>query len=241
MIRDALKHEISIYQKFNNFTLIDDFIAFYSPDTEQVPHWNLVYDPNGNTIPRNLELRMRMSDFYSARGLVGHAVQFELDGSDICAENSEYFYKEYIKNSPSVASLEIHSFDDAYNSRFHDFLNIMNNAFNFDRATANYFSKKMEMIVEKVETTFHVGYENNIPVATGTTYLNCDGTRFMFNIGVSKKFQGKGISSKFIHSVCSSTQSGIFTYSHNPIMRNNVLSSVGFQSLGSMYCVPLIR
>ena len=238
MIQNALRHEINIYKKFNDYWEYGEHIAFYSPNTNEVPHWNLVYRLDGNNISRELFAKNLFVDFYTQRKLVGHSVQFELINGEVSASHSEYFYREYSKidNDESLSILE---FSQTESDCFNDFLHVMNDAFLFDNKTSEYFANKMRMISKEIVTSFFVYYFNGFPVATATTYQNSDGTKFLFNIGVVKAMQGRGFASKLLNGVCSSTKSGIYTYSHNPIMRKSLLPSTGFISIGNVYCVPL--
>jgi hypothetical protein len=240
MLSLALKHEIAIYKKFNNYKEFGNLIAFYSPETSEVPHWNLVYHKEGEEVLIDPENKIILNNFYKNQKLQGYLSKFRIHTNEKAMEYSDYFYRRYKENEIEPNhNLRIVTFSDCSHDNFNLFVEIVKNAFSFNDITSDYFSKKMQMISQKVETIFYVAYLNEEAVATSTTYKNEDNSLFIFNMAVSSRFQGNKVGTKLLQAICSHTKSDIYTYSHNQIMRESILPGIGFENLGRVYCVEM--
>jgi GNAT superfamily N-acetyltransferase len=233
-----LREEESIFRNFNSYRRLSaECVAYASPDSQQIPHWNMVYPPDGNHRYTPGELRLAQ-DFYSESKLTGHVLVTGDEWADRCAEISEYFVADETPGAVAQAP-EITEFSTAAGTDLDDFCGIIQAAFALSEGTTSYFRKKMGTLSAAVSSRFWIIEYQGRRCGTASIFKTNLGSDFLFNFGVLPEFQNKHLGKAMLEYVLSRTESKVYTYSHNPVMRETLLPAAGFRSVQKAYVVSL--
>lgn len=232
----CLDEERSIFRDFSSHQLIGNFEAFKTPDSEQVPHWNLCYPVNdaATSLPP-LELD-KLIAYYDTDKLTGHILVTDDEYRSKSKEESEYFILDKTGQVVGARVVDNLSHDPENLSQF---TKVIQQCFDFNDQTAAYFEEKMNIFAKRVNSHFYVVRHQNEVIGCCSTFRtegNCD---FLFNVATLSSARNSGAAKSVIGYAAKQSVLPMYTYSHNDAMRNAVLPQAGFRSIGRAYCVPL--
>lgn len=235
---DAITQEKSIFRQFNSFKELDEgAVAFLSPESQEVPHWNMIYPADLNR-PISVAARASARAYYERQNIQGHVLSVDASLESLSREVSEYFvYEPTSSNTESGASTVRYKLVLTVDLEM--FANVMGEAFEFSSQTRAYFLEKVRKLSANVRSQFFLIEQAGTACGTASLFETQDGSQFLFNFSVLREFRNRGIGSDLLRSVVANERQRIFTYSHNPSMRKDLLPGAGFRSLGTIYVVPV--
>ncbi len=236
---NVISEEQSIFKKFSQYKEISNqSIAYYTSGSNQIPHWNMVYSTNENfKIPQS-DLKIA-ANLYEQNGLYGHFMSIDHQDYDLCNELSEYFAFSFNSESSFKTSESIYGFEVISNNDLRSFVYIIQQVFNLDANTTSFFYKKMDTLAHESGSKFWIISYKNKMCGVASTFQTDRNNNFLFNVGILPEFQKLGLGHKMINYCVNQCNSDVYTYSHNPIMRNHILPNAGFQAIGKTYVVPI--
>lgn len=233
-----LGQEQSVFKVFSDYEeLSDDCTAFVNPDSDEIPHWNMVY-------PEKFDHRYSRTElagaklFYQNRGRMPHLMLFGDRWRERATETSEYFHVDDRIGS-GLPVMDISEFSTISDNDLDDFCQIVQVAFGVNDLTIAYFRKKMGMLSRREGTKFWIVSYNGRRCGCVSTFRTQDGSDFMFNFAVLPEFQGLNIGTRMLRYIIEHTSRPLYTYSHNPAMRESLLPNSGFVSVGEIHVVSL--
>jgi GNAT superfamily N-acetyltransferase len=234
----ALVEERSIFRQFSSSLHAGDYELFYSPESSQVPHWNLAYPSLPGMGNPSESTAKALAAKYASLNVNGHFASADPGFARQAAEESEYFRLDErpaptATKAASVAEVDNHE-DDL--PRFCD---TIQEVFALNNETRAYFEKKMRLLATRPDSRFYVVKKGSVVVGACSTFRTEGGGDFLFNVAVREEFQGQGLARAVIQYAAERSGRPLYIYSHNPIMREGILPAAGFRSLGVLYCVPL--
>lgn len=239
-IATAMREEQSIFRRFNSFKKLSrSCTAFASPDSKQVPHWNLVYPPSLKHRYSPDEVRAARS-FYSRVGVPGHVLVAGDEWISSSAESVEYFVCGPARHRSSNQK-QVEEFSSPDGADLGDFCDIVRACFGFSAGTARYFRRKMEILARAVPSRFWIIEYEGRRCGTASVFRTDDDSGFLFNFGVLPQFRNKDLGAAMLRHLVQRSGKTVYTYSHNPIMREHLLPEAGFRSLGITHAVPIQR
>jgi GNAT superfamily N-acetyltransferase len=233
---NALVEERSIFAQFNSRADTAEYELFYSPDSSQVPHWNLAYPKGPFRNEPSAAAAEEISGRYRALGVAGHFASEDPRFAALAAEESEYFRLAGPVDAEPLAPVDE---VDNHESGLTAFCDTVQLAFSFTQETRAYFEKKMRILAERAGSRFYVVKRGQEVMGACSTFRTVNGADFLFNVATLPAYQGRGVARSVIQYAAKQSVRPLYTYSHNPAMRQNILPTIGFRSLGVLYCVPL--
>lgn len=232
----CLVEERSIFRNFSSNKIIGNYEAFKSPDSDQVPHWNLCYPlSDQTTIPSVGELN-DLKEFYESVKINGHILCTDDKYSSKSKEESEYFILDKSIDNTSPQEVDNLTHDPENLSQF---TKVIQQCFDFNDQTTSYFESKMNVLAKRPNSHFYVVRARGSVIGCCSTFRtdgNCD---FLFNVATLPSARNSGAAKSVIHYSARQSVLPIYTYSHHVAMRKSVLPHAGFRSIGRVYCVPL--
>ncbi len=232
----AIREEQNIFKVFSSFLEYSKELSlFYSPDTTDVPHWNLVYPKLTSYTYSQADIAF-CKKFYQEKNLIGHLLQTDKAYKNLANEVSEYFAidsTQLISNSKSDSCKIISDRD------FPLFVKIVAQVFNFNAQTEQFFEKKMRLFLGKKDTKFFVFTLEDKICGTLSSFRSSKDTNFLFNMAILPEYENLGLGTNLIGCALKALKGRTYIYSHNLKMRNYILPKLGFQSLGEIFLVPL--
>ncbi len=240
---DAILQEQSVFRSFSHWkTLNEKCTAFCAPDTDLVPHWNLVY-PSSVDARFNESDRQLIQSFYGERGRRPHLLTLGDDRKNCSVERLHYLVlRESLRMQVALPCLKV---DDGFMAR-HDvdleaFADVVGAVFNFDEDTRRFFLSKMELMSRIDGSQFWIVYSGKRPIGTASTFLTENGGRFLFNVAIVQDVQNRGLGKSMLQTVVDETPRPIYVSSPNAAMVETILPSLGFECLGVANIVPIDR
>lgn len=238
LLEFIVQQEQTIFERFSQYHQISpSCTVFLTPNTTEVPHWNVVY-PNKLPYTYSENETKNADELFNNENVYGHLISTDKEQHEQSNEVSEYFYL----NSNSNSSTHPDDSDDVQllsDSNIDQFTNAVSDAFNFDSVTRKTFNKKMKLFASIKGNKFYVFGKNGKIAGTLSSFESEKGLKFLFNMSVALEFRGQGISSKLLEKVVKKNPGKYVIYSHNPIMRNVIIPRAGFKSVGTLYFVPI--
>jgi len=235
---EILAQEQSIFRVFSSSKeLSDKATAFVCPDSDEEPHWNMVYPAIYDHQFTNDELKMA-TEYYVKHNKTGHLAFFYNIWKDKSVETSEYFYFDG-KSESQEAKLDVKGFSIVSEDDLDAFCFIVQKAFKLNDETMTYFKSKIGLFDDIQGTKFLVVSHEGQPCGCVSTFRTDSGADFMFNFAVLPGFQGKKIGTRLLKYITRQTDRLLYTYSHNPKMRSTLLPNAGFISVGVLHVVPI--
>lgn len=233
----CLEQERSIFRNFSSYSNIGDFQAFCSQGLSQVPHWNLAYPTKiGKEIPESDEFK-KLKSYYESNETPGNLVVTDKQNiGPIFAEESEYFS---ISDLPSLDVSSQVNVMTHVESELDQFCNLIQLCFSLEERMTLYFKSKMAMLQNREGTKFYIIKVKDKIVGGCSVFGTDNGSSFMFNVATHPSQQGNGVARDVIGYAAKMSPKPLYTYSHNPIMRESILPRLGFRSIGTVWCVPL--
>ncbi len=233
-----IDEEQSVFELFSIYKKISkNCTVFATSDSNEEPHWNMVYPSKYNYIYQDDELE-KCLDFYKSYGLDGHVLTFEDKWEKYSIQTEEYFYidEELIQ---SQTSLDVKEFSLISDNDLEIFCKIFQKAFNLNEKTNDFFKAKMEVFANRKGSKFWVVSYMGIACGTASAFKTKNNANFMFNGAVLPEFQGKNIGTQMINYCIRKVEKPIYTYSYNNGMRKKILPQAGFKSAGNIYIIPI--
>ena len=238
-----LRAEQDIYKTFSSHRNISkEVVAFWSPGSNQVPHWNTLYPSSFENAYTEVELALA-SELYKSNGLTGHLMSLEKRSSARFNEVAEYFAFESGESHSDKERPFVSRADSMFTLNSSQdlpvFVGVVSEVFGLNKVTQELFFAKMQLLSQRRGSKFWVmSYDREICGAL-STFMAADGSHFMFNVAVLPKFQKIGLGAEMIRFCASQSGGALYTYSHNPHMRESLLPKSGFTSVGTVYLYPL--
>lgn len=232
----SLSEERSVFSKFNSYFETENFVAYCSPNLDEIPHWNLIYPKFKQTlIPSADELKI-LKEYYQSKNISGHLAVNKSALYNIYSEESEYFKLE--KSTDINFKFDVSEMSHTENE-LQSFCELVQKSFNLKSDTIEYFYSKMLVLQQNINSKFFVIKSKNKIIGGCSVFQCAHDSSFMFNVATHPDFQGQKVAQTVIAYASSHCQSPVFTYSHNELMRETILPKVGFKSIGTITCVPL--
>ena len=236
----VLREEQNIFRKFNsNRRISRKCVAYASPGSQEVPHWNMVYPPDGDHRYTAAELSSA-EDFYTSADVTGHVLVTGDEWVAHSAETAEYFVAAGASMTPKEAP-EIKEFSSHGGEDLADFCGIVQSAFALSDGTTTYFRKKMEILSAAVPSRFWIIEFQGRSCGTASIFTTKSGADFLFNFAILPEFQNKHLGTSMLKYVISRAAAPLYTYSPNPVMREKLLPGSGFRPIQTTYAVTLER
>lgn len=232
----CLAEERSIFRDFNSYKDIGNFQVFSSPGLSEIAHWNLAYPLKSSHLTPNPEELRSIKLLFKQQNLSGHILVTDKNQSGGSAEESEYFL---LTGAPKLDKSSLVNEMTHVESELEQFCNLIQTSFSLKSETIAYFKIKMTMLSVRSETKFYIiKLQNNI-VGGCSTFRTDSGATFMFNVAIHPRVQKRGLAKDIISYAAKKNTTPLYTYSHNPIMRESILPSIGFTSIGTIWCRPV--
>jgi len=232
----CLDQERSIFRDFSSYSNIGDFQVFCSPGLSEIPHWNLAYPlVFSKHLPTEGELH-NLKEYFHAKQLTGHLALSDKALAGAAAEESEYFAIQGLPNLDKDSRVGQMTHIESELEQFCDLIKI---SFSLSDETISYFKNKMAMLQKRPGTKFFIIKLQDKIVGGCSVFVTDNGASFMFNVATHPDVQGGGMAKEIIAYASKMSPKPLYTYSHNPIMRESILPRLGFTSLGTLWCVPL--
>ncbi|HLG19732.1 MAG TPA: GNAT family N-acetyltransferase [Bdellovibrionota bacterium] len=234
-----LAEERKVFAAFNVWRSISPRVtAFASPDTDEIPHWNMAYPhklPERYTPDEMAEIE----SFFRTYSRKAHLLSTDVSWESEAVEVSEYFSSAggRILSTPGIELLE---FNTGSNELFGPFNEILAAGFRLDQRSAAYFKKQLAHLSERLQSRFWIARERSRFCAIASTFAVRPSVDFLFNVVVLPEYEGRGIATRLLADILRQTNQTIYVYSHNPAMRDQVLPKLGFRSEGVISVVPLM-
>jgi hypothetical protein len=232
----CLEQERSIFRNFSSYQDIGDYQVFCSQGLSQIPHWNLAYPKVfGKDLPSQNELADLLK-YYQLKDTPGNIICTEKSFVEKSSEESEYFT---ISGAPTLEKDTQVNEMTHIESELDQFCDLIQLCFSLENEMAAYFKQKMAMLQNRPGTKFYIIKLKDKIVGGCSVFVTDNGSSFMFNVATHPAMQGKGVAQEIIGYACKVCPKPLYTYSHNPVMRESVLPRLGFKSIGTIWCVPL--
>lgn len=232
----CLSEERSIFRNFNSYSDLGDFQVFHSPGSDEIPHWNLAYPINLQKLIPNSQDLAKLKSYFKGKNLSGHLAVIDQRFASKFSEESEYFA---INSSPIIEPDSKVNLMTHVESELDQFCDLIQISFSLEDRTVSYFRKKMAMLQNRPGTKFYI-MKLNAQIVGGCSVFTTDNcSSFMFNVATHPSMQGGGIAKEIIAYAAKMSIRPLYTYSHNPIMRESILPNLGFSAIGTLWCVPL--
>lgn len=185
-------------------------------------------------MPTASELRL-LIEHYRELGVQGHLVVTEPGTSHSAAEESGYFALfGDIANDPTLAVQQISHRPE----NLSEFASVIQRCFSLSDQAIEYFRSKMIVLSEQKNSRFYVVAMKSEVVGCVSTFQTSDGSDFLFNWATLPHAERQGVGKSILAYAASKSSRPLYTYSHNPQARQ-IFERLGFEFLGSVYCVPL--
>lgn len=232
-----LAQEQAVFRKFSACEPISSgCTAYATPNSNLVPHWNLVYPQPHATAPTETDI-WKSRDFFSRQNVNGHVMLFDGKWRSQSVEQPEYFYWEpdmSISHAPDNHDITVISDND-----FETSCGIINRVFELEGATGEYFKEKMAVLSREMPSKFWVFAWRGVPCGALSAFRTPDGADFLFNASVLPEFRGKGVASAMFRHHLQQASNPVYAYSDNPIVREKMLPHLGFTRAGEAFIVSL--
>ncbi|MFH1727576.1 MAG: GNAT family N-acetyltransferase [Pseudomonadota bacterium] len=234
----VLKQEQSIFIDYNESITIQNFRLFYAPSIKDSQYYNMAYPLTCKEEPDNKELKY-IKEFYRNKGLEGLIASTNNSYLRDCKYS--YHYMKLEKKITKIEDVQIKITCKKYmnDNELDAFCNIMKNAFSFSDELTEYFHDRLQILSKNHESNHWLVFDRDSLIACSSTFRTNDGGDFLFNVAVTPEYRKKSIGLQLIKYISQYSNSPLYVFTPNSIMKNRILPSIGFSSIGDLLVVPL--